>query len=156
MKLASIVLLSLAALAVEATGNELDDAFGRTTLVISSSRDACYVFDTWLALTDQQRQRGLMHVREMDDFAGMLFVYRRAGLLSMWMKNTFIPLDMLFVRAAGSIASIAKQTEPHSLESIRATEPVNYVLELNGGVTDRLGIDTDSTILLPLEPRNGS
>ena len=81
-----------------------------------------------------------MHVRRMDDWRGMLFVYGQDAIHSMWMKNTFIPLDMLFVRADGTISSIAKNTEPQSLKSIGSGEPVRYVLELNAGISDKLGI----------------
>jgi hypothetical protein len=67
----------------------------------------------------------------------------------MWMKNTFIPLDILFIRSDGSVASIAAMTEPLSLRSIASAEPVRYVLELNGGVAEELGIDADSVVYLP-------
>jgi hypothetical protein len=67
----------------------------------------------------------------------------------MWMKNTLIPLDILFIRGDGSVASIARMTEPQSLRSIASDEPVKYVLELNGGVADELGIDSDSVVYLP-------
>jgi uncharacterized membrane protein (UPF0127 family) len=81
----------------------------------------------------------------------MLFVYREPAYLSMWMKNTFIPLDMLFVRADGSVASIAAHTEPQSERSIAADEPVRYVLELNAGTTARLGIVPGSRLFLDVE-----
>ena len=93
--------------------------------------------------------RGLMYVRYMPEFTGMLFVYRQQRVLSMWMKNTYIPLDMLFIRADGSIANIATHTEPLSLESVRAIESLNFVLELNAGVTERLGINTESRVHFP-------
>jgi hypothetical protein len=76
----------------------------------------------------------------------MLFVYERPRTLSMWMKNTYIPLDILFIRADGSIANIAQHTTPLSLDSISAIEPLNFVLELNAGVTGRLRIDSDSVV----------
>ena len=78
----------------------------------------------------------------------MLFIHGRDDLHSMWMKNTWIPLDMLFVRADGSVASIERDTEPQSLRSIGATEPVRYVLELNAGVTDALSIGEGSYLVL--------
>ena len=87
-----------------------------------------------------------MHVRELPATTGMLFVYERDAILSMWMKNTFISLDMLFVRADGTVASIVRDTEPRSLRSVAASEPVRYVLELNAGVTARLGIDAGSRL----------
>lgn len=128
---------------------DLDAAFDKDTLVIQASDHACYVFDVYLAFSRQQQTRGLMFVRYLPPFTGMLFVYPRARMLSMWMKNTYIPLDILFIRADGSIANIAQNTEPLSLESIAAIEPLNYALELNAGITNRLKIDTQSRIYLP-------
>ncbi len=126
----------------------LDDAFERSSLVIESSSSACHVFDVYLALTGAQQRRGLMHVRRLPKHTGMLFVYRDEQPRSMWMRNTYLPLDMLFIRADGSIASIATHTEPLSERSISSGKPVQYVLELNAGVTADLGIDTDSTVYL--------
>ncbi|HEX9852471.1 MAG TPA: DUF192 domain-containing protein, partial [Woeseiaceae bacterium] len=67
---------------------------------------------------------------------------------SMWMKNTYIPLDMVFIRGDGRVSSVARNTEPLSLRSVSSTEPVNYVLELNAGVTQRLSIDAGSLLVL--------
>lgn len=127
----------------------LDATFDRDKLVISATEHACYVFDIYVATTRTQQMRGLMFVRYLPDFTGMLFVYRQPQAVSMWMKNTYIPLDMLFIRADGSIANIRTHTEPLSLESIAASEPLNFVLELNAGITERLGIDTESRVLFP-------
>lgn len=128
---------------------DLDAAFDKDVLVIAASKPACYVFDIYLALSTQQHARGLMFVRYMPELTGMLFVYRQPHVLSLWMKNTYIPLDMVFIRADGTIANIETNTVPLSLDSVRAIEPLNYVLELNAGVTERLGIDTDSRVFLP-------
>jgi len=133
---ASLLMASGLALADEA----LDAFFPKSSIVISASANACYRFDIHVAINDQQRQRGLMHVRHMDPWRGMLFVYPDSDLYSMWMKNTFIPLDMLFIRKDGTISSIARDTEPQSLKSVRSTGNVSYVLELNAGTSDRLGI----------------
>lgn len=118
----------------------LDAVFPKSSIVIESSGGACYRFDVYLALAPQQWQRGLMHVRDLGAMTGMLFVYPESSPRSMWMKNTFIPLDMLFIREDGSIATIVTDTEPQSLASIASGEPVRYVLELNAGTTGRLGI----------------
>lgn len=145
-------LLLLAALSAGARADDADElsrSFAQDTLVIEGERDACYRFDVWLAETRAQQRRGLMFVRELPRFAGMLFLYGEDAVLSMWMKNTYIPLDILFIRADGSVANIAKNTEPLSLTSIPASEPVRYVLELNAGVTDALGIQPGSRVYLP-------
>jgi len=125
----------------------LDAAFGRDTLVIAASQHACYLFDVYVATTPAQHSRGLMRVRYLPETSGMLFIYERPRVLSMWMKNTYIPLDILFIRADGTIANIAADTVPLTLDSIAAIEPLVFALELNAGVTERLHIDTASRVI---------
>lgn len=125
----------------------LDAAFGRDVVIIQASKHACYRFDIWLALERPQQMRGLMHVREMPDTSGMLFVYDSADIHSMWMKNTYISLDIAFVRSDGSIANIETHTEPLSLQSISSIDAVTYVLELNAGVAERLYLDENSLLI---------
>ena len=125
----------------------LDGVFDGDVLIVAANEYACYRFDIYLATNDMQRAQGLMFVRNLPATAGMLFIYEEDAFLSMWMKNTYIPLDMLFIRADGTIANIAKDTVPLSLDSVSAIEPLNFVLELNAGVTDRLRIDTDSRVI---------
>jgi len=69
---------------------------------------------------------------------------------SMWMKNTPLPLDMLFIRADGAISSIAGNTEPYSRSAISSQEPVRAVLELPGGTCDRLGIEAGDVVIHPM------
>ena len=77
----------------------------------------------------------------------MLFVYGDENYRSMWMKNTYIPLDMVFARRDGSITNIANDTVPLSEKSITSSEPATFVLELNAGTARRLAIDEDSRLL---------
>lgn len=126
---------------------DLDAAFPKSSIVITASRNACYRFEIYLAIDNAQWRRGLMHVRSLDFWRGMLFVYPQEGRRSMWMKNTYLPLDMLFIKANGRISSIETDTEPQSLRSIASTEDVRYVLELNAGVTTRLGIEAGDSLL---------
>lgn len=149
--LATVALLEMLFLASPAAGQDLDEAFARDAIVVVSSAGECYHFDVWLAVTRDQQRRGLMYVRDLPPFAGMLFIYPESEQHSMWMKNTFIPLDILFIGEDGGVSSIARRTEPLSLRSIASVEPVRYVLELNAGVTETLGIDEESRILLPAE-----
>jgi len=127
--------------------DDLDSAFTRDTLIISADKHACYLFDIYIASSRAQQMRGLMHVRELPEFMGMIFVYRQADIHSMWMKNTYIPLDMLFIRGDGTISSVSANTVPLTLDSVGSVEPVNFVLELNAGVTAKLGIGTESRII---------
>lgn len=137
-----------------AANEELDAMFDKDTLIVEVSASACHRFDVWLAIDSRQRARGLMHVRSLPDLTGMLFVYENTEFISMWMKNTYIPLDMVFARADGSVSSIATNTEPLSLRSIQSVEPVRFVLELNAGTAKRLAIDEDSRIFW--EPAHGT
>lgn len=129
-----------------AAQESLDQSFESDVLVIVA-RDACYRFDIYLALNAQQQRRGLMFVRELPARTGMLFVYPDENYRSMWMKNTYISLDMLFAHRDGSIANIASDTVPRSEKSITSSEPVSFVLELNAGTARRLSIDEDSRLI---------
>lgn len=141
--------LLLLLLATPAAGDPaLDEAFPKSAIVIATDR-ACLDLDVWLALEPRQQARGLMHVRALAPTSGMLFVYAGEARRSMWMKNTYIPLDMLFIRGDGVISSIVRDTEPLSLDSIASTEPVQYVLELYAGTTERLGIEPGDSMLWP-------
>ena len=143
----ALVLTCLLAAAPAAAASELDSAFARDVAIVVASEHACYRFDVYLATNDSQRARGLMYVRELPAMTGMLFIYDSDGYLSMWMKNTYIPLDILFIRGDGTVSSIARDTEPLSLRSLVSTEPVRYVLELNAGVTKSLSIDENSRLI---------
>jgi len=133
--------------------DELDTRFSKDVLIIDSSDTGCHRFDVYLALTDAQRSRGLMFVRELPARTGMLFVYDRSSMLSMWMKNTYISLDMVFARADGTITNVIENTEPQTLRSLRSSEPAALVLELAAGTIELLGIDENSRIIW--EPANG-
>ncbi|WP_421694346.1 DUF192 domain-containing protein [Aestuariivirga sp.] len=108
-------------------------------LTIATENDAT-MFTVEIADTEQSRERGLMFRQRLPENRGMLFDFGEPRPVSMWMKNTYIPLDMLFIRADGTIAYIAENTVPKSLDTVGITEPVLGVLELAGGTTKKLGI----------------
>lgn len=149
-----IVAAAIAALACTAAvaDEELDKRFGKDVLIIEASTHACHRFDIYVAADNTQRSRGLMFVRDLAATTGMLFIYNNEPA-SMWMKNTFIPLDILFIRKDGTVSSIAHHTEPQSLRSIYSIEPISFVLELNAGTAERLVIDENSRIYW--EPAHG-
>ena len=148
MSVTRIFLFVLLSTSIRVGADEaLDEAFDRDVLIIEASEHACYRFDIWLAIDRSQQLRGLMHVRDMSETSGMLFVYSNAEYHSMWMKNTYISLDIAFARSDGSISNIATNTEPLSLKPIGSTDAVNYVLELNAGTAQRLSIDENSRLL---------
>jgi len=115
-------------------------AFPSGPLTISDGKKARHVFQVWLADSPQRQAQGLMFVRALPDLRGMLFVHDAPQPISMWMKNTYIPLDMVFIDAHSRIQQIVEQTTPHSLDIIRAKDPALAVLEIAGGEAKRLGL----------------
>ena len=103
-------------------------------------------FRVELAVTETQQAQGLMHRKELDDDAGMLFVYPHASVRTMWMKNTPLALDMLFIGADGIIRKIARNTTPYSETIIIGPRHTQYVLELRAGTTRRLGIQAGDRV----------
>jgi len=131
----------------QGTMPELDGAFEFARLEIVNDSGEHLGFDVYLAKTDEQWRRGLMFVRTMPERTGMLFIYDDEDIRSMWMKNTYIPLDIVFALSDGTISSVIKDAVPLSLKSLASREPAKYVLELNAGTARRLGIGQDSRIL---------
>lgn len=119
---------------------DLDRDLKKSSLIVSTSKKTCYLLSIWVVHSAKEKARGLMYVRNMPEQSGMLFVYTESDQRSMWMKNTYIPLDIIFIKNSETISSIARNTEPLSLKNIRSTEPVNYVLEINAGMTKKMGI----------------
>ncbi len=138
-----ILFLLLAGLAAsradEATAAFLE-SLDRSELAIATAAGETHKFEVWIARDPAERARGLMFVEELEPDSGMLFIYPRPQMIGMWMKNTLIPLDMLFIEADGNIAHIAENTVPHSLDTVSAQMPVSAVLELRGGRVAELKI----------------
>jgi hypothetical protein len=121
--------------------------FSQARAIIETANNICVVLDIYLADSREQHGQGLMFIDQMDELEGMLFRYSRVGMISMWMKNTHISLDMLFIRSDGEIAGITRNTTPMSTKTITSPEPVPFVLELNGGMTERWKIETGNRLL---------
>jgi uncharacterized membrane protein (UPF0127 family) len=109
----------------------------RGSIVLEADRLRCLHIEAWFATSSEEQRQGLMFVEQMDEFEGMLFIYPQSARISMWMKNTLISLDMLFIDADGQIVNIAARTTPLSTRSIAAAAPVTRVLELNAGFAQR-------------------
>ncbi|MDI4664547.1 DUF192 domain-containing protein [Xanthobacter autotrophicus] len=107
-------------------------------------------FEVEVARTDEQRTTGLMYRKSLDERAGMLFDFKVDQPVYMWMKNTYIPLDMLFIRADGTIARITAMTTPFSTETISSGEPVRAVLEIAGGTARKVGIKAGDRVAHPV------
>ena len=107
-------------------------------------------FTVEVAITDEEQERGLMYRRELAEGSGMLFNFKEERPISMWMKNTYVPLDMLFIRSDGTIAKIAENTKPRSLEIINSGAPVRAVVEVNAGTARKLGIKPGDKVVHPI------
>ena len=114
-------------------------------LIISRSGEHKFIVD--VATTVAQRQLGLMYREKMARNSGMMFDFSEEKLIAMWMKNTLIPLDMLFVDKTGRILQVERATTPLSLETIAARRPAMSVIELNAGLTEELGISEGDQVI---------
>ena len=108
-------------------------------------------FKVKLAETEAQRRYGLMFTPYLPKQRGMLFVFEKDAPRQFWMKNTQIPLDMLFFASDGRLVNIVHSAVPFSLTARNSAGPARYVLELNGGIARKIGIRPDAQLVLPLE-----
>jgi uncharacterized membrane protein (UPF0127 family) len=145
--LAFAAALSLLFAAFPASAQQLEK------LAIVTAAGARQTFEVEVMRNDADRARGLMYRRHMPADRGMLFDFGRDDHVSMWMQNTYIPLDMLFIRRDGTIARIAANAEPLSTRTIPSGEPVLSVLEINGGEAARRGVAPGDRVEHPLFQR---
>jgi uncharacterized membrane protein (UPF0127 family) len=143
--------MTLAGSGVLAQNGPLEDlaAFPHGKLEIGDGKKVKHTFEVWLADNPRRQAQGLMFVRALPDMRGMLFVHESPRPISMWMKNTYIPLDMVFIDAHGRIQQIIEQTTPHSLDIIRSNDPALAVLEIAGGESKRLGLHAGQHVAHP-------
>ena len=106
-----------------------------------------------IARTSEEQARGLMFRESLPADGGMIFPMIPPRYASFWMKNTLIPLDMIFIRADGTIARIEPETVPQTLEPVSSGEPVAAVLEIDGGLSAKLGIAEGDTVIWS-DPQN--
>jgi uncharacterized membrane protein (UPF0127 family) len=123
-------------------------SFAKSELTIESASGK-HRFAIEEAQTPQQMSQGLMFRRTMAADAGMLFEFEHPQVASFWMKNTLIPLDMLFIAGDGTVADFHERAVPLSLEAVNSDRPVQAVLELNGGTIARLGIKRGDHVVHP-------
>lgn len=148
--------LCFAAPAAWAQIGPLEDlsSFPSGKLEITVDRKTKHVFDVWLADTPARQAQGLMFVRSLPGLRGMLFVHPEPRPISMWMKNTYIALDMVFIDGKGRIQQIVANTRPHSLDLVRSDRPALAVLELAAGEAKRLNLAPGQPVRHPSLPRD--
>lgn len=123
--------------------------FEESSLAIEAAHDR-FEFQVEMAVSPEQRRQGLMFRESLEEDHGMLFDFGKPQRASMWMRNTYVPLDMLFIDAEGHITQIAANTQPLSDAVVASREPVRAVLELRAGVSAKLGIKPGDRVIHPL------
>lgn len=122
------------------------DHFPQASLSVYTPDMHRHVFKVWVADTEPRREQGLMFIKSLPADQGMLFIFDAPQKISMWMKNTFIPLDMMFIDAQGKVESIAANATPLSEKIISSRGVVATVVELKGGETERLNIHPGAVV----------
>jgi uncharacterized membrane protein (UPF0127 family) len=118
-----------------------------------ASKSGVHAFAVEIADTEAAREKGLMYRRALPEGTGMLFDFHREQDVAFWMQNTYIPLDMIFIRGDGRILRIAENTEPMSTRQIPSGGPVRAVLEVIAGTSRKLGIAPGDRVAYPIFDR---
>ena len=153
-KIAALVIIAVAAVyfIFVYTGNEgtkPDEEYmfrKNGELVITSDSGQQVKIDIQIAKTEFDRQLGLMYRKSMEENQGMLFIFPDVQVRSFWMRNTEIPLDMIFISPSKTILNIAKNTTPYADISYSSSGPAKYVLEVKGGFADRHNISSGDVV----------
>jgi len=120
--------------------------FDRSNLIIKTENEE-YYFNVEVASTYEQRSQGLMHRKLLKQNDGMIFIYPKPQIVKMWMKNTYIPLDMIFIKENGEIDTIIKMTKPLQIKPLGPETLIKAVLEINGGLTTYLKINKGDIVI---------
>lgn len=139
-KLVLVIFLSLYSVSHQARELQLE------SLTITNSDGKDFLYNVEVARTPSQKKRGLMFRDSMPEDEGMLFIYMPEKVAAMWMRNTILALDMLFIDKNGMIVTIADNTVPYSLNRISSGQPVRAVLELNAGQTKKNNLNVGDKV----------
>jgi uncharacterized membrane protein (UPF0127 family) len=146
--LAAALLIAAADVALpQSAAPEPLSSFPQSLLAIRTSSGKVVNFKIWEANTPKREEQGMMFIREMDEHTGMLFMFPENRPVSMWMKNTYVSLDLLFLNAQGKIDYIAANATPKSEAIIGPPTPEFAVLELKGGACEHFGIQVGDKVL---------
>lgn len=153
MPKAALVIFAIMAGMLLPACRETNDAMTPTPLIVTT-KDGVHRIDIEVARTEQEKMRGLMFRTSLPQGSGMLFPYGEPQEITMWMKNTYVSLDMVFIRQNGTVHRVQRNTEPLSEDTISSNGKVTAVLELVAGEADRLGIAPGDKVEHPaLHPR---
>ena len=145
--LAAALLIAGGAATAQSPAPEPLSAFPQSLLAVKTRSGKVVNFKIWQADTPGREQQGLMFIRELDVHAGMLFMFPGNERVIMWMKNTYVPLDLLFLNARGEIDYIAANATPLSENRIGPPTPEFAVLELKGGACEQFGIKVGDRVM---------
>lgn len=152
--LAAAMLVAIASfLGLSACAEEAGPPNAGTSTLTLETTSGSHVFAVELADTDETRQRGLMFREDLAADAGMLFDFETPRIINMWMRNTSLPLDMIFISASGRVAHIAENTVPFSEAIVSSRYEVLSVLEVNAGTARRVGLKTGDQVIHPIFDR---
>lgn len=126
------------------------DALPKSQIVLKTKMGQSFIFDVEMAMGSKSHASGLMHRKSLAEDAGMLFIFNALRPRSFWMKDTLIPLDILFLEPDGRIHHIHHNARPQNTALITALKPAQAVLEINGGLADQLGISEGDTVYHPV------
>jgi hypothetical protein len=141
----ALILPAFCALAVELFEPNFSPNIEKTITIINKKGEK-HSFNVALALNEMQQEQGLMFVKHMPLGSGMLFLFHASAIRTFWMKDTLIPLDMLFIEENGQIQHIHSMAKPQDLARITSNKPSKAVLEINGGLAEKLGIETGDVV----------
>ncbi len=150
---AAAALLALAPAVACASKKGADPSVPRPRVVVLTSAGARHAVDVEIARTDPERRKGLMDRPSLPEDAGMLFIFEESSVQSFWMKNTLIPLDMLFIDDEGRIVGIVESAAPRTLTERTVGKPSRYVLEVNGGWSKAHGVRAGDRVVFENVPR---
>jgi uncharacterized membrane protein (UPF0127 family) len=147
----SLTLVTLGA--VRAVGDAPPESLDRYPIgrTVVKGKHPDRTFRVWIADNDARREQGLMYVKSLDSAQGMIFLFDQPDILTFWMKNTFIPLDLLYIGADGRVVRIAENAKPFSLDAIPSGRLAVAVLEINGGLSRALGLAEGDRVTTTIE-----
>jgi uncharacterized protein len=147
--LVALFFMSVPTLGLHAAVTQQEMKFASEPLTVTTAKGVAHKFTVELALDDAQREHGLMFRKSMPADHGMLFDFGTSRRVMMWMENTPLPLDMLFLDATGAVTHIRENAVPYSEAIIDSEQPVKYVIELNGGIVKKLGLTIGDRVTSP-------